>query len=211
MTAVEQALKYTGYTVLPGHDSVFEKRTGRGGHRWDGSMLDVIFRDAGVNTVSFTDAANALTVLTQNGKVRRKNRPRIGDVAFLADGYVGIVQDTLDSFHSRVRIGWHAAPQGKRTVALLRVHNTIDVLAFADPALPVRQRDAVPAVAVTERKKIADLLSLHPAVGTFVAPENFAHAYARWQRYCGYGPDKANGEPDVRSLERLCREERGKP
>ena len=211
MTAVEQALKYTGYTVLPGHNSVFEKRTGRTGHRWDGSFLDVIYADAGINTVSFTDAANAFTVLNQNGNVRKHNRPRIGDAAFFADGYVGIVQDIIDKHHTNIRGGWRPGAQGKRAVTLRRAHNTIDIWAYADPMLPVRQRVAVPAVELHERKKIADLLSLHPAVGVFVSPEDFARGYARWQRYCGYGPDKANGEPDAKSLERLCREERGRP
>lgn len=211
MTAVDEALQYHGYVVLPGHNSVFETRTGRTGHRWDGSMLDCIYKDAGINTVSFTEADNALTVLAQNGNVRKRNRPRLGDAAFLADGYLGIVEGIKDKHHALVRGGWRPAGQGKRAVTLRRVHNQIDILAYADPVLPVRNRVALPAVEITEHGRIADLLSLHPGVGVYVSPDDFARGYARWQRYCGYGPDKATGVPDAKSLERLCREERGRP
>lgn len=213
MTAVEQALKYKrSYVVLPGHNSEFERRTGRTGHRWDGSFIDTVLWDSGISTVSFTDATTALAVLTQQGKIRKRHRAKPGDVAFLAyGGYVGLVLDTQSKTHVTAAVGWWPGQQGKRHLVRLSLNRAIDVLAFADPVLPVRQRVAVPAVEVTDRKQIADLLSLHPAVDEFVAPVDFHSAYARWQRYCGYAPDKANGVPDARSLERLCREERGKP
>ena len=211
MAVVEQAERYNGYIVLPGQDSVFEMRTGRRGYRWDGSLLDVVYHDAGINTVSFTNAETALAVLRQNGNVRKHNRPRIGDAAFLADGYLGIVVGILDKHHCSVRGGWRLTPDGKRAVTLRRTHNTIDVVAFADPVLPVRQRVAIPLLAPEDRNEIANLLANHPAVGTFVSPEDFSRAYARWQRYCGYGPDRATGVVDSKSLDRLCREERGRP
>lgn len=211
MTPAEESARYIGYSVLPGQNSDFEIRTGRKGHRWDGSFLDVIYHDTGINTVSFTNAETALTVLTQNGNVRKHNRPRIGDAAFLADGYLGIVVGILDKHHTSIRSGWRLTPDGKRAVTLRRAHNTIDVLAYADPVLPVRQRVAVPLLAPEDRREIADLLSTHPAVGTFVSPEDFDRAYARWQRYCGYGPERTTGVVDSKSLERLCREERGRP
>lgn len=171
-------------------------------------MADVLYHDAGINTVSFTDAPNALSVLMQNGNVRKGNRPRPGDIAFTADGYVAIVQDIVDKHHTNIRGGWRPANQGKRAVTLRRAHNTIDILAYADPVLPVKEAYAKRVLEPSDRKQIAELLAVHPAVDTYVASHDFNRAYARWQRYCGYGPDKADGRPDQRSLDRLGRETR---
>lgn len=209
MTVYAEAAKYFDYKVLAGHDNMFGIRAGRRTHRWDGLMIDTILHDAGINTVSFADASNALTVLTQQGKIRKPKNVRIGDVAFLAeDGYVGVVVDLPEKTHATVLVGWRPGVQGRRQAGRYALHRTIDVLAFADPSLPVKEAYAKRVLEPSDRKQIAELLAVHPAVDTYVASHDFNRAYARWQRYCGYGPDKADGRPDQRSLDRLGRETR---
>lgn len=209
MTVLQEAAKYRGYVCLPGHDNPFGIRAGRRAHRWDGLMLDAIYHDAGINTTSFADTSTALAVLQDQGKIRKRNRAKPGDVVFMAqDNYVGIVIDAQSKTHVTAQVGWRPAAEGKRAVTLVSLNRDFDVVAFADPVLGVKQAYAARYLQPTDRKQIAELLSTHPAVDTFVSPDDFARAYARWQRYCGYGPDRANGVPDVNSLERLGRETR---
>jgi hypothetical protein len=209
MTAVDQAVRYQNYVCLPGHDNPFGIRAGRRAHRWDGLMLDTIYHDAGINTVSFADSSTALAVLTQQGKVRKRHRAKPGDAVFLArENYVGIVIEAQSKTHLGVLVGWWQGDQGKRFVRHMALNREFDVLAVADPDLRVKTSPALRVLEPGDRKQIADVLSNHPAVDTFVAPVDFKRAYAQWQRYCGYGPDKATGEPDARSLERLGREHR---
>ncbi len=199
------ALHYRGVNIPAGGTSVFEQKTRRGGHRWDGLMLDVIYREAGIQTVSFASYSNALTVLTQAGRVRKPRRlAKPGDVVFLAaDEYVGIVLAVPDKHTLRIMVGWWPN-KTSRTVRVFEVHRTLDVLAVADPRLPISTTDT--RVPTNTGAEIAAALQSHPGVGTFVPPRLIASAYARWQRYCGYGPDKVTGRPDTFSLDRLSKE-----
>ena len=142
-----------------------------------------------------------------NGRpVRRVALLRAGDVVFLAENnYVGIILEVRSKTEIQALVGWLPGTQGKRHSRVLRLDLPIHVLAVADPHIPIKQRVARPALTANDRKEIANLLSQHPAVGTFVPPQHFESAYARWQRYLGY-EEKATGQVDEKSLTRLTKE-----
>ena len=97
---LESAQAWLGYTQQSGGKSVFGERTGHDGRPWNGSFIDVVFFDAGLEIPSCVQTGQGLAEFIRDGRV--VNKPQPGDIVFFATGtdglfdmpHVGLVADT---------------------------------------------------------------------------------------------------------------------
>jgi hypothetical protein len=166
------ASKYLGYTCNHGNLSVFGRRVGWDGHAWNGSFIDVIFLDNGLQLpVSHTHTVAALGHYLAWGHTVKT--PRRGDLVFYSFGvdpmgapHIGVVSDVahwkqhrrFSAIEANVATPNLRAPQDPNGV-YERIRHKYDVLVFVRP-------DPIPLSTLNnvESEQRSDLKSKLPLV-----------------------------------------------
>lgn len=224
---LETAQAWLGYTQQAGGRSVFGERTGHDGRPWNGSFIDVVFFDSGLEIPSCVQTGQGLAEFIRTGRV--VNEPRPGDIVFLTTGtddifgmpHVGLVADTsrfktdnvLGTIEACVNTGLPKSDPGVRGV-FRRMRNGHEVLVFCRPGASHKKQTGGLEIDLENirpgrrNKQIGRVqLALRNVTGLVgELPDAFdgstQQAYAHWQRILGYA-DRANGIPDQASLRKL--------
>lgn len=101
---IEKAQEYVGYKARPGGSTEFGQRAGHSGHGlpWDGSFIDCVAFDSGIQIPSCVYTPSALAAFISEKRWRADPRP--GDIAFFVFSmtgafgapHVGIVVDSTN-------------------------------------------------------------------------------------------------------------------
>lgn len=224
---LESAQAWLGYTQQAGGRSVFGERTGHDGRPWNGSFIDVVFFDAGLEIPSCVQTGSGLAEFIRDGRVVKEPRP--GDIAFMVTGtddvfgmpHVGLVADTsrletaglVGTIEGGVNSGLPKSDPSVRGV-FRRVRSVHEVLAFCRPGTGYKKQTGglginPDSVRPARRNKnigrvqlaLKLVCGLHGEItDAFDTPTQ--QAYAHWQRILGYA-DRATGVPDNASLKKL--------
>jgi hypothetical protein len=231
---IETAESHLGYTARA-NGNFFGERVGYNGMDipWDGSFIDVVARDSGVQMPAHIYSPVALGHYISNGRLYLK--PRRGDIVFFelpVDGlftqpHVGIVTNvtawkehgTFETIEANTASGTAKGAQAHDGVHR-RIRNSFEVIGFGRPAFKAARVKSVaenltvikPAqVKPGIRHKNVELvqLALSAMTGVSGLPKGFFDgktraAYAKFQRSIGFR--EGTGHPDLASLQRLGKE-----